>query len=194
MRFHFILVFVTSLMFQSHSAFAAWEDDFEKLKNVERSFEDAGAICEEIAAIDLREEFPEPQFEVIVGIAYGDLKRTIGELDVVVLDRSQNRVVQVAEVKCWKDFKAGLEKAKDQRSRFLRTLSSGHEIYFEILSPTKSQVDKKNFEGLKTFISVGPAGAKSAGYEQELEYTLRELHQMRTQMNRCQAWGECARP
>lgn len=174
--------------------FSAWEEDFEKLKNVERSFEDAGAICEEVAALDLREQYPAPQFEVIVGIAYGDLKRTIGELDVVVLDLQKDKVVKIAEVKCWKDMKAGLQKARDQRNRFLRTLATDHQIYFEVLSESASDFDRKNFAGLKEFISIGPAGSKNAGYEQELEYTLRELHQMRSEMNRCQAWGDCARP
>lgn len=177
----------------SFPALATWADDFEELKNIPRSYEDSGSICEEIARLDVKKDFPAPQYEVINGIAYGDSTRVIGELDVVVLDRNLNKVVKIAEVKCWKDLRGGLRKAREQRSRFLANIASNKKLFFQSTSD-KSTFQRSQFEYVQDFISIGQQGAVSSGYEQELNYSLRDLHKYRIEMLRCQDQGRCAKP
>lgn len=56
----------------SSSALAAWSEDFVALRDVARSYEDSGSICEEVARLEVQRDFPAPQYEVHVGIAYGN--------------------------------------------------------------------------------------------------------------------------
>ncbi|MNJ92626.1 hypothetical protein D3C87_103000 [compost metagenome] len=174
-------------------AFATWSEDFAALKDIPRSYEDAGAICEEVARLDFKKDYPAPQYDVAVGIAYGDGQRTIGELDVIVFDNNTHKAVRVAEVKCWKNMSGGLNKALDQRARFLKNIRSGKKIVLESTSSHKVY-DQEAFEYVEDFITVGQKGSLKEGYDQELNYTLKELHQYSVEMIRCQNQGQCARP
>lgn len=182
-------VFVVVFVFTS-SLWANWAEDFEQIKNYPRDYEDTGSICEEIARLKFEKIYNSSNYKVEVGIAYGDSQRTIGELDIVVFDRSASQVVHVAEVKCWKDLNGGLDKAKDQRQRFLLNLNGKKQIYMQSTS-THEEFDIRQFQGLTTFTSVGQKGAKLKGYDDELEYDLKELHSMRMDMLRCQDSGQC---
>lgn len=185
-------IVLLSLLLSSVS-FASWSEDFEALKDIPRSYEDSGAICEEVARLDMIKEYPAPQYDVVVGIAYGDVTRTIGELDVVVVDNNIQKVIKVAEVKCWKDVRGGLKKARDQRARFLKNLHSGKSLIFRSTS-TKQVWEAEKFEQVRDFISIAQKGSTNQGFDQELEYTLQEMHQHRTDMLRCQKDGLCAKP
>ncbi|MEN0059244.1 MAG: hypothetical protein AAGB31_10460 [Bdellovibrio sp.] len=186
------LLFV-SLLITSSAAFASWAEDFAELKNVPRNYEDAGSICEEIARLDMQREYPAPQYSVEVGIAYGDGTRTIGELDVVIFDNNTHKVLKVAEVKCWKDVRGGLKKAQEQRERFLRNIKSGKNLIFQSTS-THQNFDAERFRYIQDFFSIAQKGSESQGFDYEMAYTLREMHDYRFQMIRCQEQGRCARP
>ncbi|MDG0816024.1 hypothetical protein [Bdellovibrio svalbardensis] len=189
---HFILV--CSLFFSLNTFAATWAEDFENLKSVPRSYEDSGAICEEIARLDVQKSYPAPQYEVITGISYSDeQRRVIGELDVIVFDKNMNKVIRIAEVKCWKDIRAGLEKAMEQRQRFLKAIRSSKGLIFRSTSSDVTY-SKEQFEGVSDFITLGQKGTVQAGYGQELEYTLLELHQHRYDMIACQHKGLCVKP
>lgn len=185
-------LFLTTV-FVSSTLLASWEEDFELLKNRPRSYQDSGAICEEIARLKFERQFNNSNFQVEVGIAYNDTQRTIGELDIVVFDRSKNAVVHVAEVKCWKDMSGGLHKAQEQRARFLKNLHSQKEIHFQSTS-TDQEYAAEQFQDVSVFTTIGQKGTLQAGYDDELEYDLRELHKMTVDMLRCQDRGECAKP
>lgn len=182
----FTLIFSTQLY-----VFAGWNEDFEVLKTRPRSYEDSGAICEELAKIQFEKKYDTSKYNVEVGIAYGDTDRTIGELDIVVFEKSPLKVVHVAEVKCWKDARAGLEKAKDQRKRFLTNVNRDKVLYFESTS-TQKDYSQQLFEGPMTFSTIGQKGTVQHGYDDELEYDLRALHEYRMDMLECQDRGECA--
>lgn len=179
--------------FYASLALADWTSDFNALKNHPRSYEDTGAICEELARLKFERKFNNSNFEVLVGIAYGDVQNTIGELDIVVFDHSQEKVILVSEVKCWKNLQGGLAKAKDQRQRFLFNLNSNKNLYFESTSSQK-QYKTEQFKFVTTFSTIGQKGAVNNGYDDELEYDLRELHTLRMEMLRCQDRKECAQP
>lgn len=179
-------------LFISLNVFAAnWAEDFEALKGVPRSYSDSGAICEEIARLDMQKKYPAPQYKVEVGIAYSDADGTIGELDVIVFDRGQ--VTLIGEVKCWKSLNGGLKKARDQRARFLKNLRSGKALDFTSTS-THQRFSPNAFKDVQDFITIGQLGARAAGYDLELGYTLEEMHQHTDDMIGCQQSGECVRP
>lgn len=182
------LIWISSSM-----AYAAWEQDFEVLKDIPRSYEDSGSICEEVARLEMQREYPAPQYDVVLGIAYGDETRVIGELDVVIFDNNLQKVVKIAEVKCWKDVRAGLEKAKEQRARFLKAVRSTKPLRFFSTS-TKQAFDIDKFKYVGEFFSVAQKGSVALGFERELEYTLKEMRDYRYEMLRCQNQGKCARP
>lgn len=190
-------VLILTFFFQISGAFAlsnlSLENVFDLLKNQPRSYETKGAICEEVAKVLLEQEYPAPRYTVHVGIAYGDLEKTIGELDEVVIDNQSGKAIRVYEVKCWTDLKEGREKALAQRSRFLKALRSSKELYFNSTS-TQEEFSQEIFEDLKDFMSLGQKGATAAGYEFEFPFTMRELMDLRTRLLRCQSWGDCPRP
>lgn len=184
---------VISLLVYSNLVFANWAEDFELLKNTPRSYEDAGAICEELARLKFEKKYDKKDYDVVVGIAYDDTRATVGELDIIVFNHQENKVIHIAEVKCWKDMKAGLEKAKDQRQRFLSHIRSTKPLRFRSTS-TDQIYQTEQFKGVTNFSTLGQKGSTAFGYDEELEYELRELHHMTSDMLRCQDRGECAKP
>lgn len=177
----------------SSVALATWTEDFEALRNVSRSYEDSGAICEEVARLAIEKEYPSPQFSVLLGIAYADEVRTIGELDVVVFDNNIQKVIKIGEVKCWKDVPAGLAKAQEQRARFMKTVRSSKKVIFRSTS-SQEVFDADKFAHAREFFSMGQKGSVAVGFDRELKYTLKEMHDHRLDMIRCQHQGLCARP
>lgn len=186
--FIFFAAFLLSI-----SAFAGWKEDFEILKHIPRDYQDAGSICEEVARVDMMRLYRAPQYTVEVGIAYADDERTIGELDIVIFDNNMNKVIKVGEVKCWKDVRGGLKKAREQRTRFINNLESGRVLRFRSTS-TGKYYDPGQFTGLKDFFSMAQKGSAAQGFTRELQYTLSELKQYRKEMIHCQNRGECVSP
>ena len=185
-------VFIATLLASSLS-FAAWSEDFLEIKNTPRNYTDSGAICEELAKVQFEKEFDKKNYEVVVGIAYGDGQRTIGELDVVIFDKNANSAVKVTEVKCWSNLSGGLTKAHQQRARFLANIETDKKIFFKSTATLKSY-SMEQFKTVTEFTTLGQKGSVQAGYDAELDYELSELHRMSSQMIQCQNHGECARP
>lgn len=171
-----------------------WATDFEQLVRIERSFEDSGAVCEEVARLQVQRTYPNPQFEVFTGIFYADSERVIGELDIVVLDSQLQKVVQIAEVKCWKEPASGLEKALQQRKRFLKTLRSAKELVFRSAFSGEHVLSKQAFQGIENFKTIGQKGTSAIGYDEEMPYTLLEFQELRRKVMNCQKRSECSNP
>lgn len=180
------------LVLSSTVALAGLGDDFAKLKDVAGTadYEVVGTVCEQVAKLRFEEEFPAGRYTVTTGVEYGDGRRTIGELDVVVIENMTSKVVRVTEVKCWKDFKGALKKAHEQRNRFIRTLKSNIQIKFKSLS-SNLVFTKANFSNVREYMAVAQKGSKNAGFDRELSYDLKELMQLRMMMIQCQHQGVC---
>lgn len=188
-----VTLFLFVLM--SLGAIASPEIDqiFDSLKGLPRSYETKGAICEEVAKVLLEKDYPPPRYSVHVGIAYGDLERVIGELDEVIIDHNENKVIKIIEVKCWTDLKAGRDKAHEQRARFLKSIRNPQKLYFTSTS-TDQEFSPAQFVGVNSFAAIGQKGAKAVGYDLEFPFTMKELMDLRLQLLRCQNWSTCPKP
>ncbi|MFV8259617.1 hypothetical protein ACNQKP_17550 [Bdellovibrio bacteriovorus] len=186
-------VVVLLLLLSSASAFADLDGTFEKIRNQARHYRDPGAVCEEVARAEFSEKYPAPQYEVIVGIAYNLKGRTVGELDMVLMDHNTQKVAMVGEVKCYSNLKNGLTKAKQQRKRFLTHLGSGAPLEF-INTSTGEKYAYDKFQYVREFISVSQKGGKAVGFDVELEHNLDEMTQLRDRIIHCQKDNLCPVP
>jgi hypothetical protein len=182
-----LFVFVLAFAF---SVSADPEADFQALKNITISYETKGTICEQVAKLRFVERFPSPDYDVITGIAYRTDSETLGELDIVVFDRASGDVVEIAEVKCWKELDDGYAKALEQRARFLKAIRSNKPLTFQSTGD-QSFFKQSQFAKVTSFKSIAQKGAVSVGYDLELEYTLPELMQLRSRILMCRTVGEC---
>jgi hypothetical protein len=187
------LVFLFISFFTTH-LLAGLAEDFHTLKNSGKDFHIVGSICEHVTQLRYIEEYPEPDYRVLTGIAYRDKDRTLGELDLIVFENKDSKAILIGEVKCWKDPDGGLKKAKDQRQRFLKNIKSNKALTFEWLDNPKEKFTKGQFNKTKNFISISQLGTKEAGFDVELEYTLEELMKLRHDIMACQVSGECVKP
>lgn len=176
------------------NALAGLSEDYHTLKNSGKNFEVIGVICEEITQLRYAEQYPEPTYKVLTGIAYSDSERTLGELDLIVFDNQTQNAILIGEVKCWKNAKSGLKKAHEQRKRFIDNIRSSKALVFRWLSNPKEKFTKTQFNKTNTFISISQQGTKSSGFDVELEYTLDELMKLRQDIMTCQNSGECVKP
>jgi hypothetical protein len=186
---------IVALLTIAFPAFADLHDEFEALRESGKDFQIVGTVCEEVARLDmLRHYYPDDKYDVITGIAYGNGSRTIGEIDVVVFDESNRKVVHVAEVKCWRNMSRGLRKARDQRQRLQRALASGKQLQFISTSDRTMKFEQEQFHDIREYSAIAQKGAMNVGYEDELDYSLDELMELRRRMIQCQQRGECLRP
>lgn len=186
--------FFTALAVLVTAQFSAAYDQqtlFNKLKNSGINYQVDGVICEQVAKIELNDEYPSDRYNIENGIVYGDQNRTIGELDVVVLEKMTGEAVLVAEVKCWNDLDGALAKARNQQNRFKKTIQGRGSIHIRNENGT---YNRKQFENTHQYIAISQSGGKSAGFEMELENSLESLRELRTQLMACQARGECKKP
>ncbi len=188
-----LFVLLAISFFFSFSAFATFQDDVIALKNSARDYFDTGTICEEVARLEIQNEFPAPQYKVLTGISYDNGDGTAGELDVIVFDTNINKVIKIAEVKCWKKLDQALQKAKKQRERFMGYRENAANISYK-KTHSKETFTKEQFAYVNDFITIGQQGAKAFGFDRELKYSLRDFMELRDLMMKCQHEGKCAPP
>ncbi len=191
-----LISFVLLFSFVQPSAFAAPDLNsvYRQLKDSGEDYEITGAVCEQVARLELARKYPAPGYEVLTGIAYADNRRTIGELDVVVFRGSDDSAVLIAEVKCWQNMRGGNKKAKEQRARFQTTMAQNASVDFFLVNERHVKFKRTQFTGQPKFISIAQEGAEAAGFEASLPYTLDELMRLRRMLMDCQGRGECRRP
>ena len=179
-------------LFVSSSFAVPVEDYVQILKDVPMSYEPAGAICEQVAREEMKQEFSENQFDIVTGIAYGEKGRTLGELDVIVFNRTTNMAVRISEVKCWKDLNAALAKALNQRTRFINNIRRSKNLL--MVGNGRSYNPQQFRDSNLTFTTISQAGGLDFGFDYALEHDLHQLMYLRGLMLRCQSDGICAKP
>lgn len=165
------------------------QDYFEILSYDKIDFEPDGAVCERVALREVDRLYPKENFTIINSIQYDDKKSTIGELDIVVFDKTTEKVEAIAEVKCWKSFQGALKKAKEQRMRFQTYL--GRNITFK--DADEKKYSKEAFNNVKKFFTISQEGGLNQGFDFELSLNLKELMELRKRLLDCNAQGKCPR-
>jgi hypothetical protein len=193
--FSFIVsLFFVSLLFSIQLKAADIAPVFRQLKDSGADYVPIGAVCEQVARLELGREFPQAQYDITTGIIYSNSQRVIGELDVVVFKKADERAVLVAEVKCWRNLQRGHKKASEQRARFLHTLESGQPIDLYLSTKREIIYERDQFNKLPSFISISQKSGTPAGFDRSLDYSLEELMKLRDLLLACQKSGECRRP
>ncbi len=181
------------LLFSSFTFAGDIESFFEALKDSAVNYEPDGAVCEQVARLVLKEEFNPDIYDMGIGAEYDIGRDTLGELDVMVKERSSQKIIMVAEVKCWKDHFKALDKAKVQRDRFLWNLSKYPEK-MNFNSYEGWTIRSSDFAQPLLFRSISSGGGVKRGFDQELDLGLSDLKALRMKLLKCQQNRECARP
>jgi hypothetical protein len=190
----YIIFTILSLLLASEFAIAKVistnpkiDEYFEELSYEDTNFEPDGAVCERVAVREVDVLYPKENYTIVNSIQYDDKKSTIGELDLVIFDKSSGLVEAVAEVKCWRSFEGGLKKAKEQRMRFQTYLNRG----ITITDGNDKRYSKDVFKQIKRFLTISQAGGMNRGYDFELSLDLKELIELRSRLLNCHAEGRC---
>ena len=162
---------------------------FELLSYEKTDFEPVGAVCERVAVREVEPTYPAANYEIINSIQYDEHKTTIGELDVVVFNKSTGKVEAIAEVKCWRSFKGALKKAKEQRMRFLTHLNRN----IIITDKDQKRYSKDKFNNIQKYFSISQQGGVNQGFDFELSLDFKELMELRKMLLDCRAEGRCPR-
>lgn len=165
------------------------DEYFEQLSYEHVDFEPVGAVCERVAVREIEPNYPTANFTILNGVSYDEHKTTIGELDIVVIDKGTGRVEAVAEVKCWRSFQGALKKAKQQRMRFLTHLNKN----IVITDKDNKQYSKDLFKNIQKYFSISQDGGVNQGFDFELSLDFKELMELRKKLLDCQAQGRCPR-
>lgn len=160
---------------------------FEILCHDHTSFEPDGAVCERVALREVDSLYPSQNYNIVNGIQYDDNKSTIGELDLVIFNKSTGLVEAIAEVKCWKSFKGGLNKAREQRMRFKTYLNRN----IIISDNDDKSYSKELFKDVKKYFTISQEGGLNEGFDFELSLNLKELIELRSRLLDCFALKKC---
>lgn len=169
------------------------DDTFEQLRDSGEKYQIVGTVCEQVARLEMQIQYPAPQYDVLTGIAYRAGDKTIGELDVIVFESATQKAILVGEVKCWNNLDSALNKAHEQRARFMKTIKKGIKLQMDCTDGSCHYTDK-NFRDVQTFVTIAQQGALDHGFDKELEYPLNQLMELRARLMTCQEQGECKRP
>ncbi|QDK45156.1 hypothetical protein DOM22_08300 [Bdellovibrio sp. ZAP7] len=187
------LIGLVSVLFSSLAFAGDINAAFESIKNTGTNFDPDGAVCEELERVRLSQQYPADKFLISGDIEYSTGGQTVGELDTVVIDRTTGKVVLLGEVKCWKNFDGALLKAKSQLQRFFWNLQQ-NPAAMAFTSYDGIQYSAAQFPLDTPVYTVGPQGAVAKGFTYEFDLTLKETHQLRMMLLKCQQNGECPRP
>lgn len=165
---------------------------FQELKTSPNKYEIKGTVCEEVARLQLEQDYRKDQYSVHTGIAYTQYNQILGELDVVVFRKNDNKVVLIGEVKCWQNLDKAREKAISQRNRFREYLEDGGRgIDFHKTSNPRIHFNPRQFSDEPPFILISQEEGGNQGFDLALPFTLAELMKLRDMLVHCQNIGEC---
>ncbi len=165
------------------------DEYFEVLSYEKTDFEPVGAVCERVALREVESQYPSVNYNIINSIQYDEHDITVGELDLVIFNRSTGKAEAVAEVKCWRSFKSALKKAKEQRMRFQLHLNRN----IIITDKEAKRYSKDLFKNVQRYFSISQQGGENQGFDFELSLDLDELMLLRKKLLECKDQGRCPR-
>lgn len=167
--------------------------DFEKIKNFGHNLQKAGTVCEDLAFIRFKENFKEPTYTVMSGIEYLGEYGVIGELDVIIKDNRIQKIIGVTEVKCWRTPDSAFAVYSNQKNRLIHTLKT-EPLKFRIAGTTTYITNQIEFDDNFKMTSLGQKDTRQFGFDYELEYSLKELDELKDMVSNCQSKNKCKRP
>jgi hypothetical protein len=147
---------------------------------------DIGSICEFIAKEIIAKKYRSSHYMIKTNIAYGDHhKRILGELDIVVFNRSSRRAALLIEVKCRKDQQKALSHGYNQLKRFKNIISESLELdeaQKPIIHRGATQFTLDQFDGVNTQVMMPKQcdGCPMKPYEFDL--TLDDVKNLQTML------------
>lgn len=164
---------------------------FDAIKDAGVNYKPDGTVCEQIVLLQMAQTYSPEQYAITSGVEYDVGDGTVGELDLVIMNKATQRVEVVGEVKCWHDFSAAMDKAKVQRDRFMWNLTQfPDKITFAAHDPSL-RFTEANFHGLNKFIFISNIGGVRKGFDFEIPYNLPETRELQEALVHCQNKGLC---
>lgn len=160
----------------------AYERIMEKEPHMRRH---QGRVCEHLAQLHMEEKFSTDEYEIRMGVPYflkDRMHARLGELDIVILRKSDGKLVQIAEVKCGSNLERLL---KSGRQGALSTLKKFRQYYEEsrkrLVYSIRSNRSKELVEFPEPsrqtqYITIGQQGALKAGFDEEFDMSLSDIH------------------
>ncbi len=164
---------------------------FEAIKNSGANYKTDGTVCEQIVVLQMQQTYPKDQYAVTAGVQYDIGEGIVGELDLVIVNKSTQAVELVGEVKCWHDFSAAMDKAKYQRDRFMWNLTQFSEKMVFTAHDPAFQFSEAQFQGLNKFIFISQIGGVRKGFDLEIPFSLQETRELQEALVRCQNSRVC---
>ncbi len=189
-QFAFFFSLSTQLFALSEQA----QEDLATLKKIPANYLTFGTVCEEVAKMRYEKEYSQEQYDVLGGIEYRDRNRVLGELDVVVFERSSNEAILIAEVKCWDDPEKALDKAKEQLNRFEQAVSGRKIRDMYLTDGEQKHFEVGQFDQQLRTDTVTYDGAESAGFDRSIGLSMDDVKELRQELLKCQASGKCPSP
>ncbi len=182
----FCLFFLFSIVssFNVTHAISDLDSAFEALKESPEDFKIAGTVCEQVARLELEEQFPPESYTIENGITYTQDGRILGELDVVVFSKTESSpVVLIGEVKCWQNQAGALRKAGQQRRKFRDAIRfHAPEIEFYLRLDPSKRYQSQQFASHPPFWLISSQEGAEVGFDWNLSFSLPELNQLRQRL------------
>ncbi|HRX06002.1 MAG TPA: serine/threonine-protein kinase [Kiritimatiellia bacterium] len=150
---------------------------FEQLRDLdEHKWGSVGYVLEALAQIQFDARLDPDEFTTLCNLTYHDTTmRTLGELDVVIWNRKENRAETAFEAAVSDQLHRKAVPSRNQIARFGRALEKGE--VFRILCPTDDTrtLTPEQFRHTRLEI-LGNQGAIAAGFDAEVDITRPEVN------------------
>jgi len=134
-----------------------------------------GFLLEELVRFELRKTWDPEKYEITGGLElYAPTGFSLGEIDILVLRKSDNKVMMIGEAKMWRDLVKGLEKAQSQLARLKASIAEKKwsTLYFK--PDPKRNLTADIFDGDIKYMTFSSRGGVAVGFDQEVDITTSE--------------------
>jgi hypothetical protein len=134
-----------------------------------------GFLLEELVRLELRETWNPEEYEITGGLElYAPTGFSLGEIDILVMRKSDSKVMMIGEAKMWRDLEKGLEKAKSQLARLKNTIEEKKwsRLYFK--PDPKRVLDASIFDNNIQYLTFSSKGGVAVGFNQEVNISTSE--------------------
>lgn len=144
------------------------------IRDLDFDFGKVGSILEAIAYLEFRERFPPPQFAVLANVEYENASgRTLGEIDLAVVEIDSRRVRAVYEIKLTGSPENASRLAERQLGRLRDGLLDGTVVRFRG-GLGGFPLEPDSFDGGTRFLRLGGQETRDYFWEVSLDLTRAE--------------------